>query len=78
MFKPELNEQQTRVVIEGLSCMEKYLQELIRHTDDQDKRIDVSNDLLYVASLRKHLEGEASKVFEASVLIQLYPEPEDS
>ncbi|MBK9990837.1 MAG: hypothetical protein IPP19_08930 [Verrucomicrobia bacterium] len=76
MYKPDLNEQQTRVLLEGLSCMELHLQALIKKTTDQDDRIDISNDLLYVASLRKQMETDASKVFGPGVLVQLYPKSE--
>ena len=76
MFKPELTEQQTRVLLEGLGCLELYLQGLIKRTSDQDDRIDASNDLLYVANLRKQLEVDASKAFGAGVLVQLYPKEE--
>ncbi|MBK9991044.1 MAG: hypothetical protein IPP19_09990 [Verrucomicrobia bacterium] len=44
MYKPDLNEQQTRVLLEGLSCMELHLQALIKKTTDRDDRIDISND----------------------------------
>jgi hypothetical protein len=77
MFSPTLNEQQTRVLLEGLSCMELYLQGLIKRTVDEDDRIDASNDLLYVASLRKNMEQEASKEFGPSILVQIYPKSED-
>lgn len=73
MYKPDLNEQQTRVLLEGLSCMELHLQTLIKKTTDQDDRIDISNDLLYLASLRKQMEADASKEFGPGVLVQLYP-----
>lgn len=77
MYSPTLNEQQTRVLLEGLACMELYLQGYIKKADDQDDRIDASNDLVYVSSLRKHLEQDASKAFGPGVLVQIYPKKEE-